>query len=121
MSFMNTLTNIYSNNSQLNVHAIEYLKEKLSLTFNKKLKQLILFGSYARGDNDVDSDVDLLLVISGELTKVEKEILTQIEIDVLTGFDLFVTILVETENYYERYRWLPFFQSVEKEGVNLYG
>lgn len=118
---MNTLKTIESNNSQLNVHALEYLKEKLSATFNRRIKQLILFGSYARGDNNADSDVDLLLIVSGELTRAEKERLTQIEIDVLSEFDLFVTIIVETENYYKQYRWLPFFQTVEREGVNLYG
>jgi uncharacterized protein len=36
--------------------------------------QVILFGSYARGDADADSDVDLLIVMPVERSKADLEI-----------------------------------------------
>jgi predicted nucleotidyltransferase len=37
-------------------------------------EQIILFGSYARGDADVDSDVDFLVVMPVQDSKAEQEV-----------------------------------------------
>ena len=43
---------------QLNSLLSEFLKSSKEL-FGEKLKDIILFGSYARGDYDDESDVDI--------------------------------------------------------------
>ncbi len=55
-------------------------------------EQVILFGSQARGDAGPDSDVDLLVVMDGEGSKLEKcvEIRTALQ-DVLVPVDVIVT------------------------------
>ena len=46
---------------------IRTLKEKVPILLEKlPLRLVVLFGSYARGNHTVASDVDLLLVYSGE-------------------------------------------------------
>lgn len=37
----------------------------LAACYGERLKQLVLFGSQARGDADPESDIDLLVVLAG--------------------------------------------------------
>ena len=41
---------------------VELLREELADAFSEHAVSLVLFGSYARGDQDIRSDIDLLLV-----------------------------------------------------------
>jgi predicted nucleotidyltransferase len=43
---------------------LEKLKSGLKQMYGKQFKGAYLFGSYARGDNDPDSDVDVLIILS---------------------------------------------------------
>lgn len=40
------------------------LKEGLNESYSERLKAVYLFGSYARGDYDESSDVDVMIVLS---------------------------------------------------------
>lgn len=44
--------------------ALKFLTEELKQRLKEKLVKIILFGSYAKGLADVDSDVDVLIVHS---------------------------------------------------------
>jgi predicted nucleotidyltransferase len=48
------------------------LTEYLVATFASKLKQIILFGSYARGDYDEWSDLDFMVLVDGEDNLIKK-------------------------------------------------
>lgn len=43
---------------------LEKLKSGLKQMYGEQFKEAYLFGSYARGDNDPDSDVDVLIILS---------------------------------------------------------
>lgn len=43
---------------------LEKLKSGLQQIYGERFKQAYLFGSYARGDYDSDSDIDILVVLS---------------------------------------------------------
>jgi DNA polymerase sigma len=45
------------------------LRLKALLTERVPLSELILFGSRARGDADPDSDMDVVVLVQGEITK----------------------------------------------------
>jgi predicted nucleotidyltransferase len=45
--------------------AVRTLKERLAERFGARLRQVVLFGSWAWGDPHADSDVDLCAVIDG--------------------------------------------------------
>jgi tRNA nucleotidyltransferase (CCA-adding enzyme) len=40
------------------------LIERVRPVFGDKLKKVVLFGSYARGDYDAESDVDVMLMVN---------------------------------------------------------
>jgi predicted nucleotidyltransferase len=45
--------------------AVRDLRGRLARRFGKRLREMRLFGSHARGDYEPDSDVDVLVVING--------------------------------------------------------
>jgi len=54
-------------------HLLKELKEALRGIYGGRLRGLYLFGSYARGDEVAESDVDVLVVL-GEITSYGAEI-----------------------------------------------
>ena len=54
------------------------LKQELIKVLGEKFKELILFGSYARGEEGEFSDIDLLLLLEGELSREEKKKINEV-------------------------------------------
>jgi len=87
-----------------------------------KLDKVFLFGSYARGDFDEESDVDILVLADIPLEETRK---VGSEIDNLTGdidleYDVVVSIHVTSSSIFHRFRnVMPYFMNVQKEGVEL--
>jgi len=87
-----------------------------------KLHKVILYGSYARGDQEDDSDIDILVLADipmEETDEAGKDIRRRtrgidMEHDVLLS--LFVTSSV---TFYRYLKVLPFYQNVQKDGVVL--
>jgi len=101
------------------------LVEKVKSTFGDKLVSVILYGSYARGDFDVDSDVDIMVVIdlpTDEIARYSYEIdklasRLSLESAVCTT----VCISLQDNLTFSKYSsYLPFFSNVVSEGVTLY-
>lgn len=82
---------------------------------------VILYGSYARGDNRDDSDIDLLILL--EKDKItwqdEKKIkypLYNIEFD--TG-KIISPMVLSKKDWGEKHRITPFYENVQHEGIIL--
>jgi predicted nucleotidyltransferase len=50
-----------------NMELIERVKSALTNTYRERLKGVVLYGSEARGDSAPDSDIDLLILLEGEI------------------------------------------------------
>ncbi len=50
----------------------EKLKQEFEQIYQERFSKLILFGSRARGDAQPDSDIDILVVLKGEVNPVEE-------------------------------------------------
>lgn len=82
---------------------------------------LILYGSYARGDFNTDSDLDLLVLVDKErITRSDqkriKYPLYDIEFD--TGI-LISPLILSKKDWESNHRKTPFFENVSKEGQVL--
>ena len=88
--------------------------------YGKKLCYAYLYGSYARGDFDQDSDVDILVTVdmenpeSGNYFYKIAKLSNQLSLD----YDVTVSISVKSENHFKKYsNVLPFYSNVLKEGI----
>lgn len=100
-----------------------YIGEVKNL-FGGSLRQVILYGSYARGDYREDSDVDVMILV--DLTDMEiKEYqrkLSDLTFDFNMDNDLDIKPIVKNEGHF--LKWIqnyPFYSNVKREGVVLFG
>ena len=93
-------------------------------TLGERLEKVILFGSYARGDFDNESDVDIFVLANvphKEANKWTNSIDDRLA-DLWLDYDLLVCIHLTSKSMFERYyQVMPYYQNVVKEGIELHG
>ncbi len=93
------------------------LRSRLEGLYGDRLVRLILYGSQARGDAEPDSDIDVLVVLKGDvIPEQEIERSGDIVSDVSLMHQSVVSCVFVSE---ERYRdeWTPLLSNVRREGV----
>lgn len=93
-------------------------------TLGDRLDKVILFGSYARGDFDSESDVDIFVLADvphEEANRWSNSIDDRLS-DLWFDYDLLVCIHLTSKVMFDRYYTvMPYYQSVISEGVELHG
>ena len=91
--------------------------------FGNRLEKVILFGSYARGDYDSESDVDVMLLVrddDAEIKRMDRTLVNATgDIDLMYSV-LLSPIIVNRDRFYRYVNDLPFYRSVQQEGIVLY-
>ncbi|MCK4762661.1 MAG: nucleotidyltransferase domain-containing protein [Candidatus Aminicenantes bacterium] len=102
-------------------HLISDVESELTNLFYDKLAKIILYGSYARGDYDDDSDVDIIALIDDDnLKKYEKEIL-MIDVDLSLKYDVDLSIFIENSDEFALNKSvIPLYKNIAGEGVNIH-
>jgi uncharacterized protein len=95
-------------------------KAKLKVLYGDDLSDLILFGSYARGDFNNDSDIDFAVVLKSDNTNTPNEIskLSVITSDFLIKFSELVSVFPISSNKYKNSN-LPIYQENRKDGIKI--
>jgi len=89
-----------------------------------KLHKIILFGSYARGNYDDESDIDIMVLADinhADLSKAEKE-LWEIGWDVGFDHDIMVSVFLKESGHFNE--WcddMAYYRNIMSDGVVLYG
>ncbi len=100
------------------------VKEEVLKLFGDKLHQVILYGSYARGDQDSESDIDIMLVIdeSEERLRECRDGIVDIMTDLSLKYDVLVSLTkVASARFNEYQDVLPFYRAVQDEGIEIFG
>ena len=92
--------------------------------FGDKLCSVILYGSYARGDYDDESDIDVMAVVDidkNELASYRRPVCNySCQLDL--KYDVVLSIKLQDKETFDRWgAVLPFFQNVKKDGVLVNG
>ena len=105
------------------IHNIVYqFSQELNKIIGKKLSKIIVYGSYARGDYNCNSDVDIMILIkmsNSDIKKIENQVYDlAFEIEMNTGID--ISPIIKNESEYEYWLdTLPFYKNISDEGVLL--
>ena len=101
--------------------AVDRFVEGCRAHFGSRLRHTFLFGSKARGDDRPDSDIDILVVLRGNIREADRSHVSDIIYEVLETCGIYLHSVALSENEFERpkgqLRWLTSF--VQEEGVEL--
>ena len=97
--------------------AIKAAREMLLARF--PVERVILFGSKARGTEDAESDIDLLVLTSREITWREREAVVGALYDIQLRYDVLLSPLVVPTTEWEAglYSGLPLHREIERDGI----
>ena len=87
------------------------------------VKQIILYGSYARGDYSPESDLDIMLLMNCNHGDVKnfQNVVCKISSRIGLEDDIEVSLTMQDKETFEkRLAILPFYRNVKREGVTLY-
>ncbi len=103
---------------------IEQYVVEIKKIYRDHLRQIILYGSYARGDFGPDSDIDIMILldISDLELKQYSQQLSYMTYDFNLDNDIDIKPIVKSEEHFKK--WMvnyPFYANVRREGVMLYG
>ncbi len=85
------------------------------------VQEVVLFGSKARGSDDPESDIDLLVLTSRDLDWRERNAITDALFDVQIAHDVVISTLIVPLAEWEKgvCAVLPIHDEVERDGVPL--
>ena len=101
----------------------EFIKD-VNRILGNRMKKIILYGSYARGDYEKNSDIDIMILTDLKEEEIVKyrdkiwECAYNIEFD--NNFDISLSPLIKNIDKFNYWlEALPFYINVQKEGVTL--
>lgn len=92
--------------------------------FGDKLKKVTLYGSYARGDYDDESDIDIMIIVDlpmNEIWSRRKEI-NHFCAELNLQHDIFISPMLQSTEHFDKWKnTVAFYRNVTNEGVSIYG
>lgn len=100
---------------------LDEVENGLKLIFDNKLTNIILYGSYARGNYDEESDIDIIALVEEKELKKYNDKVIDLEIDLTIKYGIMPSILLENKEYFTKNKNVEYlFQNVEKYGKTIY-
>jgi predicted nucleotidyltransferase len=96
---------------------INQIKAHLMNMYGERIKKVILYGSYVRGETARDSDIDVLVLVDEFLNPFEvRNSLSDLLFDILLEEGELISVIAVPEHFFENYN-SPFMLNVKNEGV----
>lgn len=90
--------------------------------YGSQIVRILLYGSYARGDNQADSDIDIVAIVHGERSHLQKDLkkIWDKSSDLELEYGTIISPTVIPFDEYEKYKNdLPYYRNIENEGVEI--
>lgn len=101
---------------------LKKLRFNIEDVIKSDLSEVILYGSYARGDFDEESDIDIAVIVdsSRELLRKYRKGLVEIMSNASLEYDVVVNISCIPLKDFEEYKEvLPYYRNIDSEGVRI--
>lgn len=103
---------------------LEKVKIAAHRLYGDRLNRIILYGSYARGDNSEESDIDIMIVLNCDAEEIKRlrGLTAEMASDISLEHEVFLSVLLRDKKHFEyNLAFLPFYQNIEREGIAVYG
>jgi predicted nucleotidyltransferase len=107
----------------MNPQRLEQLLTKLRISlrelYGEELIDVILFGSQARKTANLDSDIDILLVLKNDFNlDAEIERTSYLIADLCLEYDILINRLFMSQNYYQHHQ-SALLRNIHQEGIRV--
>ncbi|AXE18123.1 nucleotidyltransferase domain-containing protein [Runella rosea] len=93
------------------------LKKGLVEVYGERLHQVVLFGSYARGDQQEESDVDVLVILNDDSVRGMSEINTLVDLSDALYWKYNKIVSAKAASLSRFNLKLPLYQNVREDGI----
>ena len=105
----------------MDTKALNKLVEGILAIFNNQVMQIVLYGSYARGTNTSESDVDVGLLLNGKLNDNTEDKLSDLVVDLNLKYDRVLSVIDIDYAVFKKWEKVtPFYRNMNKEGIILW-
>lgn len=97
------------------------LVEGILSILESQVIRIVLYGSVARGTNTAESDVDIALLLNGNLSRETEDKLSDLIVDLNLKYDIVLSVIeIDYEMFKKWEKVTPFYKNVNEEGVVLW-
>jgi len=104
------------------LNILEQFKQRLPASTKRHIIQIRCFGSYVRGEEKQDSDLDVLVILDRENSQLEEKVFN-IAYQLMWDYDFqpLISIRTMSKKHYDFLRDVNslFYQNVQKEGITV--
>lgn len=91
---------------------------RLRARLGDRLREIILFGSQARGDATVASDYDIIVIVNRKDRQI-REMVTDTGVDMMDEYEALFAALIYDEQEWRHAQAFPLSWNVRREGIVL--
>ena len=100
---------------------LQELVDGILRTMPEQPIRIVLYGSVARGTQTVESDVDVALIMNGQLDNQTEDKLSDFIVDMNLKYEkVFSVIDIDIKQFQKWENVLPFYKNVKEEGIVLW-
>jgi predicted nucleotidyltransferase len=96
--------------------ALEEFARSIRDKYGKKIKEIILYGSMAREEDNDHSDIDILVLSDRKYQFLQRE-LSFLAFDIGLKYGVEISVQNYVSSHYKKFSNYTFFQNVKKDGV----
>ena len=101
---------------------IEQICQAYKSVYGTNIAHVILYGSYARGDNNAESDIDIVAIEHGSREQLQKglRIIWDKSSDLEIEYGTIISPTVIPYDEFEKYKEdIPYYRNIAHEGVEI--
>ena len=97
-----------------------HISAMMGKDYKENVLSVVLYGSYVRGQENAESDIDMAVFLKNKLSKDQYDQITDwlVDFELEQGVTLSL-IQIEEKDFSEWKTTLPFYKNIEKEGIVL--
>ena len=101
--------------------ALVDMSEKISMVYGNVLDEVVIYGSYSRGEETMESDVDIAMILADKETNQMHDEMIDIVVDYELEQNKTLSIVtIDRADYNLWKRTLPFYKNLDKERIMLW-